>query len=156
MLHGASASPYDALNGLRGIRTLAVRQRHQAAVALQVAEALADHPGVTAVHYPGLPDHPQHELARKQLDVLPTVLAADLAGGVDAARAMLDALRVGRSATSLGGPETLVCHPATSTHVSLSPDEQAAIGITPGLVRISIGLEDADDVITDLSRAIPS
>ena len=156
VLHGASASPYDALNGLRGIRTLAVRQRHQAAVAQQVAEALADHPGVTAVHYPGLPDHPQHELARKQLDVLPTVLAADLAGGVDAARAMLDAMRVGRPATSLGGPETLVCHPATSTHVSLSPAEQAAIGITPGLVRISIGLEDADDVITDLCRAIPA
>jgi cystathionine beta-lyase/cystathionine gamma-synthase len=155
VLHGASASPYDALNGLRGIRTLAVRQRHQAAVAQQVAEALAEHPGVTAVHYPGLPDHPQHELARKQLDVLPTVLAADLAGGVDAARAMLDAMRVGRPATSLGGPETLVCHPATSTHVSLSPAEQAAIGITPGLVRISIGLEDGDDVITDLSRAIP-
>jgi cystathionine beta-lyase/cystathionine gamma-synthase len=155
VLHGASASPYDALNGLRGIRTLAVRQRHQSAVAQRVAEALLDHAGVAAVHYPGLPDHPQHELARKQLDVFPTVLAADLAGGVDAVRAMLDALRVGRSATSLGGPETLVCHPATSTHVSLSPDEQAAIGITPGLVRISIGLEDADDVITDLTRAIP-
>jgi len=156
VLHGASASPYDALNGLRGVRTLAVRQRHQAAVALQVAETLVDHPGIQAVHYPGLPDHPQHELARKQLKVLPTVLAADLAGGVGAARSMLDALRVGRPATSLGGPETLVCHPATSTHVSLSPDEQAAIGITPGLVRISIGLEDPDDVITDLTRAIPS
>ncbi len=138
------------------MRTLAVRQRHQAAVALQVAEALVDHPGVRAVHYPGLPDHPQHALARKQLKVLPTVLAADLAGGVDAARSMLDALRVGRPATSLGGPETLVCHPATSTHVSLSPEEQAAIGITPGLMRISIGLEDADDVVTDLTRAIPT
>ena len=156
VLHGASASPYDALNGLRGVRTLAVRQRHQAAVALQLAEALIEHPGVQAVHHPGLPDHPQHELARKQLKVLPTVLAADLAGGEDAARSMLDALRVGRPATSLGGPETLVCHPATSTHVSLSPEEQAAIGITPGLVRISIGLEDPDDVLTDLSRAIPS
>jgi len=156
VLHGACASPYDALNGLRGIRTLAVRQRHQATVAQQVAETLADHPGVTAVYYPGLPDHPQHELARKQLSVLPTVLAADLAGGVDAARAMLEALRIGRSATSLGGPETLVCHPATSTHVSLSPAEQAAIGVTPGLVRISIGLEDADDVLTDLTRAIPT
>jgi cystathionine beta-lyase/cystathionine gamma-synthase len=156
VLHGASASPYDALNGLRGIRTLAVRQRHQAAVAQQVAETLVEHPGVAAVYYPGLPDHPQHELARKQLSVLPTVLAADLAGGVDAARTMLDSLRVGRSATSLGGPETLICHPATSTHVSLSPAEQAAIGITPGLVRISIGLEDADDVISDLTRAIPT
>jgi len=156
VLHGASASPYDALNGLRGIRTLAVRQRHQAAVALRVAESLTRHPGVAAVHYPGLPDHPQHELAARQLSCLPTVLAIDLAGGVDAARAMIDALRVARSATSLGGPETLVCHSATSTHVSLSPEEQAAIGITPGLMRISIGLEEGDDILADLERAIPT
>ena len=148
VLHGASASPYDALNGLRGIRTLAVRQRYQADLALTVAEALACHPGVAAVHHPGLPDHPQHELAVRQLTCLPTVLAIDLAGGIDAARTMIDALRVARSATSLGGPETLVCHPATSTHVSLTPEEQAAIGITPGLVRISIGLEDGADVAT--------
>ncbi len=84
------------------------------------------------------------------------MLAIDLAGGVDAARTMLDALRLARSATSLGGPETLVCHSATSTHVSLSPDEQAAIGITPGLIRVSIGLEDGDDIIADLERAIPT
>jgi cystathionine beta-lyase/cystathionine gamma-synthase len=156
VLHGASASPYDALNGLRGLRTLAVRQRHQAAVAQRVAQTLAGHPGVSAVFYPGLPDHPQHELATRQLSCLPTVLAADLTGGVDAARAMLDALRVARSATSLGGPETLVCHSGTSTHVGLSPDEQAAIGITPGLVRISIGLEDPDEIVADLERAIPA
>ena len=156
VLHGAAASPFDALNGLRGIRTLAVRQRHQASVALRVASALAVHPGVAAVHYPGLPDHPQHELAARQLMCMPTVVAIDLAGGVDAARTMLDALRIARPATSLGGPETLVCHSATSTHVSLSPEEQAAIGITPGLVRVSIGLEDGDDIIADLSRAIPT
>ncbi len=155
-LHGASASPHDALNGLRGIRTLAVRQRHQAAVALRVAEALADHPGVLAVHHPGLPHHRQHDLAARQLTCLPTVLAIDLAGGVDAARTMLDSLRIARPATSLGGPETLVCHSATSTHVSLPPDEQRAIGITPGLVRISIGLEDGDDLVADLERAIPT
>ena len=156
VLHGASASPYDALNGLRGIRTLAVRQRYQADLALTVARALTRHPGVAAVHHPGLPEHPQHELASRQLTCLPTVLAIDLAGGVDAARTMIDALRVARSATSLGGPETLVCHPATSTHVSLTPEEQAAIGITPGLVRISIGLEDGEDVLRDLERAIPT
>jgi len=156
VLHGASASPYDALNGLRGIRTLAVRQRYQADLALTVAEALTCHPGVATVHYPGLPDHPQHELAVRQLTCLPTVLAVDLTGGIDAARNMIDALRVARSATSLGGPETLVCHPATSTHVSLTPDEQAAIGITPGLLRISIGLEDGADILRDLERAIPT
>jgi len=156
VLHGASASPYDALNGLRGIRTLAVRQRHQADAALHIAEALRDHPGVAAVHFPGLSDHPQHDLAVRQLSCLPTVIAVDLAGGVDAARAMLDDLRVARPATSLGGPETLVCHSATSTHVSVGPDEQAAIGITPGLVRVSIGLEDPDDILADLRRAIPA
>ena len=143
VLHGACASPFDALNGLRGIRTLAVRQRHQAASALQIAEALRGHPGVAAVYYPGLESHPQHALATEQLTTMPTLLAVDLAGGVDSARVMLDALRLARPATSLGGPETLVCHSATSTHVSLTPEDQAAIGITDGLLRISIGLEDA-------------
>ena len=156
VLHGASASPFDALNGLRGVRTLAVRQRHQAASALQIATALQEHPGVAAVHYPGLPSHPQHALANEQLSMMPTLLAVDLAGGVDSARVMLDTLRLARPATSLGGPETLVCHSATSTHVSLSPDEQAAIGITDGLLRISVGLEDPDEVIADLEQAIPT
>jgi cystathionine beta-lyase/cystathionine gamma-synthase len=156
VLHGAAASPFDALNGLRGVRTLAVRQRHQASVALRLADALASHPGVAAVHYPGLPSHPQHHLAARQLTCMPTVVAIDLAGGVDAARTMLDALRIARPATSLGGPETLVCHSATSTHVSLSAEEQAAIGITPGLVRVSVGLEDGDDIVADLERAIPT
>jgi cystathionine beta-lyase/cystathionine gamma-synthase len=155
VLHGACASPYDALNALKGVRTLAVRQRHQAETTLAVAAALVDHPGVAAVHHPGLPHHPQHELATTQLRCWPTVLAVDLVGGVDAARTMLDSMRIARPATSLGGPETLVCHSATSTHLSLGPEEQAAIGITPGLVRISIGLEDVDDLVTDLTRAIP-
>ena len=84
------------------------------------------------------------------------MFAIDLAGGIDAARTMIDALRVARSATSLGGPETLVCHPGTSTHVGLAPGEQVAIGITPGLLRISIGLEDGDDIVADLARAIPA
>jgi cystathionine beta-lyase/cystathionine gamma-synthase len=156
VLHGATPSPHDALNALRGIRTLAVRQRHQADVALRLAARLTDHPGVAAVHQPGLADHPQHALAAAQLTCLPTVFAIDLAGGIDAARTMIDALRVARSATSLGGPETLVCHPGTSTHVALGPDEQAAIGITPGLLRISVGLEDGDDLVADLERAIPT
>ena len=155
MLHGACASPFDALNGLRGIRTLALRQRQAAASALVLADALARHPGVKAVHHPGCPDHPQHELATRQLSVMPGLVAVDLAGGVDAARVTLDGLRVARPATSLGGPETLVCHSATSTHVSLAPDDQAAIGITDGLLRISVGLEDPDDIVADFEQAIP-
>lgn len=156
VLHGACASPFDALNGLRGVRTLAVRHRHQSTTALELAVAMSSHPGVNAVHYPGLPDHPQHELAARQLTSMPAQLAIDLAGGVDAARVTLDSLRVARSATSLGGPETLVCHPATSTHVSLLPEDQAAIGITDGLLRISVGLEEPADIIADLCQAIPS
>jgi cystathionine beta-lyase/cystathionine gamma-synthase len=156
VLHGACASPHDALNALRGVRTLAVRQRHQAEAAMDVATALREHAGVAAVYFPGLADHPQHDLACRQLAMMPTLLAIDLAGGLDAARVTLDGLRVARSATSLGGPETLVCHPATSTHVSLPPEDQAAIGITDGLLRISVGLEDPADVITDLLQAIPT
>ncbi len=155
MLHGACASPFDALNGLRGIRTLALRQRQAAASALVLADALARHPGVRAVHHPGCPDHPQYELATRQLSVMPGLVAVDLTGGVDAARVTLDGLRVARPATSLGGPETLVCHSATSTHVSLTPDDQAAIGITDGLLRISVGLEDPDDIVADFEQAIP-
>ena len=156
VLHGACASPFDALNGLRGLRTLAVRHRHASASALALAQALHGHPGVAAVYHPGLADHPQHDLAQRQLTMMPAQLAVELSGGVDAARVTLDSLRVARSATSLGGPETLVCHPATSTHVGLLPEDQAAIGITDGLLRISAGLEDPADVIADLCQAIPS
>jgi cystathionine beta-lyase/cystathionine gamma-synthase len=156
VLHGATASPFDALNGLRGIRTLAVRQRAQADSALHLATSLRRHPGVTAVHYPGLADHPQHDLALAQLTTMPALFAVDLAGGLDAARVMLDGLRLARPATSLGGPETLVCHPGTSTHASLGPDEQSAIGITEGLLRVSVGLEDPDELIADFEQAIPA
>lgn len=156
VLHGAAPSPYDALNALKGLRTLDLRVRAQGQAALTIAERLRDHPGVAAVHHPGLTCHPQHDLAQRQLTAWPTLLALDLRGGIDAARTMIDAVRVVRSATSLGGPETLVCHSATSTHVSLPPEEQAAIGITPGMVRISVGLEGVDDLVADLEHAIPA
>jgi cystathionine beta-lyase/cystathionine gamma-synthase len=156
VLHGATPSPFDALNGLRGIRTLAVRTAHQAASAQRVAEWLSDHPHVSAVHYPGLTSHPQHDLARRQMRLHGTVLSFEIAGGRDAVASFLDRARICRVATSLGGPETLVCHPATSTHVNLTPDEQAATGVTDGLVRMSVGLEDPADLIADLDRALDS
>jgi cystathionine beta-lyase/cystathionine gamma-synthase len=106
------------------------------------------------VHYPGLVTHPQHDLAKRQMRQPGTVLSFELAGGQEAARSLLDRIRLCRVAASLGGPETLVCHPATSTHVSLTADEQAATGVTPGLVRMSVGLEDADDLVADLTRAL--
>jgi cystathionine beta-lyase/cystathionine gamma-synthase len=154
VLHGAMASPFDALNALRGVRTLALRTHHQAATALRLGEWLEQHPSVERVDYPGLVSHPQHDLAKRQMRQFGTVLAFELAGGRDAVQSLLDGLRIARRATSLGGPETLVCHPMTTTHASMTPDEQAATGVTEGLLRVSVGLEDVDDLIDDLRRAL--
>lgn len=154
VLHGATPSPFDALNALRGIRTLAVRTTHQARSAQIIAEHLAAHAAVSTVHYPGLADHPQHELARRQMSMFGTVLAFELTGGREAASRFLQRVRLCRIATSLGGPETLVCHPATSTHVSLTPEEQSATGVTEGLIRLSVGLEDPSDLTDDLTSAL--
>lgn len=153
VLHGATPSPFDALNALRGIRTLGVRTRQQNESARSLAVALAEHDATTAVHYPGLTEHPQHDLANKQLLQYGTVLAFDL-GGRDAAAAFLDRVELCRVATSLGGPETLVCHPATTTHAGLTGDEMDATGVTPGLVRMSVGLEETSDLISDVERAL--
>jgi cystathionine beta-lyase/cystathionine gamma-synthase len=154
VLHGATASPFDALNALRGIRTLAVRTAHQAATAMRLAECLESHPRVTRVCYPGLQSHPQHDLAKRQMDQYGTVLAFELAGGRAEAARFLDQLELARCATSLGGPETLVCNPMTTTHASLSPDEQADLGVTDGLMRASVGLEDPIDVLADFEHAL--
>jgi len=154
VLHGAMASPFDALNALRGVRTMAVRTAHQAATAQRLAEWLEQHPGVTTVHYPGLANHPQHDLAKRQMRQFGTVLAFDLTDGRDAVKHLLDEIQLVRCATSLGGPETLVCHPMTTTHASLTPEEQSESGVTEGLVRVSVGLEDADDVVADFQRAL--
>jgi cystathionine beta-lyase/cystathionine gamma-synthase len=155
VLHGSTPSPYDALNAIRGVRTLAVRTAHQAASALRIAEVLADEPAVAAVHYPGLASHPQFDLAKRQMRNGGTVLAIELAGGRGAAEHFIDSLRLARIATSLGGPETLVCHPATSTHASLTAAEATMMGVTEGLLRISVGLEDTADLVTDLTNALP-
>ncbi|MBK9178764.1 MAG: aminotransferase class I/II-fold pyridoxal phosphate-dependent enzyme [Acidimicrobiales bacterium] len=149
VLHGACASPFDALNGLRGIRTLPVRVERQSATALALAAALEAHPAVASVSYPGLPSHPRHELATRQMRLGGGIVAFDLVGGLDAGRRFVEGVRVAQLASSLGGPETLVTHPASSTHASLTPAERAEAGITEGLVRMSVGLEHPDDVIAD-------
>ncbi len=154
VLHGASPSPFDAMNGLRGIRTLAVRLRQQCETAQRLAEALEAHPKVVRVRYPGLASHPQHELARRQMDLPGSILAFDVAGGIDGGRAFVEAVRVARMAPSLGGPETLVTHPASTTHVNLTPEELATNGIDPGSVRVSVGLEHGDDVLADFAQAL--
>ncbi|WP_419917723.1 trans-sulfuration enzyme family protein [Candidatus Poriferisocius sp.] len=153
VIQGANAAPFDAMNGLRGLRTLGVRIERQSATAQQVAEALSDHPGVEVVRYPGLAAHPQHELARRQMRMFGGLLAFDLAGGFEAGERFIQAVRLAQVATSLGGPETLVTHPASTTHAGLTPDELAMAGIGPGTVRVSVGLEHGDDVVADLLHA---
>lgn len=154
VLQGANASPFDALNGLRGLRTLGVRLRQQSATALALARVLEAHPQVRWVRHPGLESHPQADLARRQLRHFGGLVTFDLAGGEPAAQAFLEALDLCRVAPSLGGPETLVGHPASSSHASLMPDELEACGISTGTIRLSAGLEDTDDVARDVCRGL--
>ncbi len=154
VMHGASASPYDALNALRGIRTMAVRTERQNKTALTLARALESHPSVIAVHHPFLESHPQHDLARSQMRYGGTVLAAEIKGGFDECKEFVEKLQLVHIATSFGGPETLVCHPATSTQAGLSKDSLDAMGVTQGLLRFSIGLENADDLVADITNAL--
>ena len=154
VLQGANASPYEAAGGLRGLRTLGVRLRHQSASALRIAEALEADDRVAEVRYPGLTSHPQHELARRQMDLMGGLLTFDVAGGLEAGSRLVEATEICQLATSLGGPETLVTHPASTTHVNLLPEELAAAGIGPGTIRMSVGLEDPDDLVADLRRAL--
>jgi cystathionine beta-lyase/cystathionine gamma-synthase len=154
VLHGATPSPADALNALRGIRTLPIRLARQSATALRLARFLESHLDVGRVNYPGLESHPQHELATQQMSDFGGVLSFDLAGGVESARRFLEAVSLAQMATSLGGPETLVTSPALTTHAGLGPDELLAASITPGLIRVSVGLEHEDDLIADFTQAL--
>ncbi|MFI6846520.1 aminotransferase class I/II-fold pyridoxal phosphate-dependent enzyme [Kitasatospora sp. NBC_00085] len=152
---GASADPYAAWLTLRGMQTLALRMRRHCDTALDLAGRLAAHPAVTAVHYPGLPAHPDHELARR---LLPEghggVLAFDLAGGREAARALTESVRLASLAPSLGGVHTLIIHPASTSHRQLDDAELAAAGIGPGTVRLAVGIEHPEDLWTDLDQAL--
>lgn len=154
VLHGATPSPHDAHAVLRGMRSLAVRYERQSATALRVARWLEQQREVRWVRHPHLESHPQYELARRQLHGGGTLVAFDLVGGADAAHRFASALRLCRLATSLGGPDTLVCHPATSTHASLTDAEKLAVGIGDGTLRVSVGLEHPDDLLTDLDTAL--
>jgi cystathionine beta-lyase/cystathionine gamma-synthase len=154
VLHGANASPYDAYNAHRGVRTLGVRLRQQTESARLLADFLEAHEAVSDVRYPGLASHPQHELAVRQMRSMGGLLTFDLAGGLEAGRRFVEATSIARQATSLGGPETLLCHSATTTHVSLTPEELEASGIGEGTVRVSCGLENVDDLVADFGRGL--
>jgi len=156
VLHGATASPFDAMNGLRGIRTLDVRLARQSETAQELAEWLLTQKNVTGVHYPGLKSHPQHELALKQMRYFGSVLSFEIAGGKPAASKLLSALKLVRPAVTLGGPETLISHSATSTHNSVDIETKTKTGLTDSLLRISVGLESLIDIKDDLEKALRS
>ena len=152
---GGNASPWEAFLVLRGLKTLAVRMDRHSSNALAMARALDGAPGVASVRYPGLASHPQHELARRTLrgGMAGGMLAVDLDGGRPHGERFLGRMRVAVHATSLGGVDTLISHPASSSHRQLAESELAAAGLGPGTLRVSIGLEDAEDLIADLRAA---
>jgi cystathionine gamma-lyase len=150
---GGILSPFDAWLCLRGTKTLAVRMERHGKSAMLVAKWLAKHRKVRKVHYPGLSTHPQHALARKQMKSYGGMISFDL-GGLPQARKFLKRVELCALAESLGGVETLISHPATMTHASIPPEQRHKIGVTEGLVRISVGLEDVEDIISDLKNAL--
>jgi cystathionine gamma-lyase len=151
---GAVPSPMDAFLVLRGLKTLGVRMERHARNALAVARFLEAHPGVERVIYPGLPSHPQHALARRQMSGFGGMISFVLRGGLPAASAFLRAVRIFSCAESLGGVESLIEHPAIMTHASVPKETREALGIADGLVRASVGIEDVDDLLEDLARGL--
>jgi cystathionine beta-lyase/cystathionine gamma-synthase len=150
---GAILGPMDAWLVLRGTKTLPIRMERHNANAQALAEFLAAHPKVTRVHYPGLPSHPQHALARRQMCGFGGLISIEL-GSLDRARTLLEGVHLMALAESLGGVETLISHPATMTHASVPADRRLAIGVTDDLVRISVGIEDVEDLREDLAQAL--
>jgi cystathionine gamma-lyase/cystathionine beta-lyase/cystathionine gamma-lyase/homocysteine desulfhydrase len=150
---GAVLSPLDSFLVLRGIKTLALRMERHDESARRVAAWLARQPKVRAIHYPGLRSHPQHALARKQMSGFGGMISFDL-GSLARAKRFLGRVRLCSLAESLGGVETLISHPASMTHGSVPPAERRKIGVTDGLVRISVGIEDVRDLLADLEQAL--
>lgn len=151
---GGAMSPFNAWVLLNGLTTMDLRVRAQAATAQQLAEALEGHAALSRVLFPGLSSHPQHALAMAQCGSGGTVIAFDIKGGKEAAFRFLNALEIVLISNNLGDARTIATHPATTTHQRLPEDQKALLGITPGLIRLSVGLEDADDLLADLSAAL--
>ena len=150
---GAILSPFDSWLVLRGIKTLVVRMERHESNGRAVAKYLSTHPKVRRTNYPGLPDHPQHELAKRQMHGFGAMISFDL-GSFENASAFLARVRLCSLGESLGGVETLISHPATMTHASIPVAERDRLGVTAGLVRISVGIEDVEDLIADLDQAL--
>src|SRR6266571_3666008 len=149
---GAILSPFDSWLVLRGVKTLAVRMKRHEENGMAMAGYLSHHPKVKKIYYPGLPDHPQHELAKRQMNGFGALISFELGSKENAAK-FLNRVRLCSLGESLGGVETLISHPETMTHASVPVEERQRLGITPGLVRISVGIEDIEDLIDDLENA---
>ena len=152
---GAIGGPFDSFLALRGLKTLPLRMRQSCESAAVIAEWLERHPAVERVLYPGLPSHPQSELARRQMQHgYGGIITFFIRGGLDAARRFLERVRIFTLAESLGGVESLVDHPGIMTHASVPPDKRVALGISDALIRLSVGIEDTEDLIADLEQAL--
>ncbi|MDE1899799.1 MAG: PLP-dependent transferase, partial [Xanthomonadaceae bacterium] len=151
---GLTGAPFDSWLTLRGLRTLGARMRAHQENAARIADLLAAHPAVAALYYPGLPAHPGHALAARQQRGFGAMLSFELRGGEAAIRALLDGLSCYSLAESLGGVESLIAHPATMTHAAMTPEARRAAGIADGLLRLSIGIEDTDDLVRDLAAGL--
>lgn len=152
---GAVMAPFNAMLILRGLKTLSLRMERHSASALAVAQMLNAHPAVASVWYPGLADFPQHDLARRQMALPGGMIAFELTGGLAAGRETMNRLGLIGRAVSLGDAESLIQHPASMTHSTYTPEERAAYGISDGLIRLSVGLEDPEDLLEDLEQALP-
>ena len=150
---GPTMSPFNAWLFLRGIKTLAVRMERHCLNAMRVAEWLNSHPKVTKVYYPGLPSHPGHPVAKKQMKCFGGMIAFEVSGGIKAGQAVMDNVHICRLAVSLGDCDTLIQHPASMTHSTYTKEDRTAAGIPDGLIRISVGIEHADDIIKDLENS---
>ncbi|WP_264783770.1 methionine gamma-lyase [Escherichia fergusonii] len=151
---GGCLSPFDAWLTLRGVKTLGIRMERHCQNALRIAHYLASHPVITQVWYPGLPSHPQYILGKKQMSLPGGVISFEIAGGLETGRRMINSVELCLLAVSLGDTETLIQHPASMTHSPFAPEERLEAGITDGLIRLSVGLEDPEDIINDLDQAI--
>ena len=151
---GAIQGPFDSFLALRGLKTLHLRMNAHNENAQQLAEWLDQHPAIDKVIYPGLASHPQHDLAKRQMDGFGGIISIYVKGGLDAARRMMERCQLFGLAESLGGVESLINHPAIMTHASVPAEHRAKLGITDNLVRLSVGVEDVDDLTAELASAL--
>jgi len=151
---GAVAGPFDSFLAMRGLKTLHLRMQAHCASALDIARWLEKHPAIEKVIYPGLKSHPQHALARRQMDGFGGIISAEVKGGIRAARKMLERCELFALAESLGGVESLIEHPGIMTHASIPPATRKRLGISDGLIRLSVGVEDVEDLRAELGRAL--